>query len=302
MMDLSQKIVEEIRFTSKEDLFNFFLYEKNPYLKNDYIFRGHGSEKYELIPSVLRENCQYEYWKWIAKVPLPVSNTEFHQHQLEIVLLQEFYRVSNRYGLEIPISSLFDSSPQTPGIINLFHIKRITKWIPPELYDLACLAQHYSVPTRLLDWSFDFMTALFFAVMDGLKNYNENDNIVVWALENSLEYMRPDMPLKYLVPHYSGNPNIKAQTGILTLWETVLDNNHKNPRPLVIKPLNTLIAEYFESSTNIGSLPIFYKFIIPHNQLESILKVLNNIGYNEAKIFPGYEGVVKYMQNRRYRA
>jgi hypothetical protein len=299
-MDLSQKIVEEIKFDSHKDLFSYFLYDSNPFLR-DYIFRGIGTEKHELIPSALRENCQQELWTWIARQTPPKIDAEFEQHQLEINLLQKFYRTANKYGLKIPASSLFDNNPRIPGIMNLFHNTRTTKWIPQELFDLACLAQHYSVPTRLLDWSFDFMTALFFAVMDGLKHYNETDNAVVWALSDDLEYMRPDIPLKYIVPHYSGNPNIHAQSGILTLWQMKLANDNKNLSPINRKSLDVLITEYFKTSTQISSSPIFYKFIIPHGQLRLTLKVLNNMGYNEARIFPGYEGVVKYMQNKKFR-
>lgn len=40
-----------------------------------------------------------------------------------------------------------------------------------------CIAQHYGVPTRILDWTTDAITALFFAVDNCLTGDNDQDDI-----------------------------------------------------------------------------------------------------------------------------
>ena len=52
-------------------------------------------------------------------------------------------------------------------------------WLPEDLYDITALAQHYGLPTRLLDWSFEINIAIFFAISELIKedSYNENDFI-----------------------------------------------------------------------------------------------------------------------------
>lgn len=48
--------------------------------------------------------------------------------------------------------------------------------------DLYFLAQHYRLPTRLLDWTTQLFTALFFAVFDDHGDYSEADGIL-YALD-----------------------------------------------------------------------------------------------------------------------
>ena len=49
-------------------------------------------------------------------------------------------------------------------------------------WDSYCLAQHYGLPTRLLDWTENFMTAMYFAY----TNYDSGKTPCVWILEPQL--------------------------------------------------------------------------------------------------------------------
>jgi hypothetical protein len=44
-----------------------------------------------------------------------------------------------------------------------------SKWIFDDLEELTALAQHYGIPTRMLDWTYDFDTALYFASINVAK-------------------------------------------------------------------------------------------------------------------------------------
>jgi len=113
-------------------------------------------------------------------------------------------------------------------------------------WDLMVLAQHHGVPTRLLDWTFNPLTALFFACENESV---DRKNGVVYALRTS-QNKEPDKPLSNVDP-FLGNkakaskysalyrhtpndiiPRILVQEGVFVWFknpaECLLKNKPKN--------------------------------------------------------------------------
>ncbi|MGZ3998127.1 MAG: FRG domain-containing protein, partial [Flavisolibacter sp.] len=246
-----------------------------------------------LIPSALREDRIREFYKYYQIVPDQHLSSETLQQQTEIHLLCEFYRLCNQQGLSLPVIPKYEAWVKHPETYSIVYLRPFKHWIPEEFYEIACLAQHYGVPTRLLDWSYDFITALFFAISD--KDPSDEQNIVLWCLKLENEFGR-HWPLKFLIPQYFDNPNSKAQSGILTLWETDLQN-FGSKMATDRRPLDKIITDfYYDNFANPETH--LYKIIIPHSQIKELTKTLNILSYNESKIFPGYHGVVSMMRNK----
>lgn len=296
---------------------NLTNYVKGEDSHNKYIFRGESSDKYKLIPSVLRDNRR-KLPGWPLNIPCHGTITdEWQMIQQEYEFLKEFFWESDYNGLHIPnvdrlrLKDKSDDLFSSPG-----------KWLPNDFFELAGLAQHYGVPTRLLDWSQDIFVALYFAVSGTLKlekqdspkdiekqnkessGTSEQDNqgqyMVLWALNATWIECLPQKPLKIIIPPYNSNPNLCAQKGLFTLWQIDKPLIEKGSHPLLpysqinITPLDELIEKEF------GSLHLsetfLYRIKISRSLARDLYIYLRSMSYDASKLFPGYYGVVKNMQ------
>ena len=62
---------------------------------------------------------------------------------------------------------------------------------PESVWHLLAIAQHYGLPTRLLDWSFSPLVATYFAVQDG----NTDHDAAIWAAD--YRQLHDDLPDHY---------------------------------------------------------------------------------------------------------
>jgi hypothetical protein len=171
-------------------------------------------------------------------------------------------------------------------------------------WDLLALAQHHGLPTRLLDWTENPLTALWFAFRKKKDNSGknngekkeENAHRYVWGFhveeedilkeeywqitENETEKHPFDQSiLKVFRPNHVTD-RITAQNG----WFTVHHFDEK------IKTGYELLYPNKKYRARL------YKFRIPETLRDNILSTLDTLGINDFSLFPDLDGLSNYLK------
>ena len=231
-------------------------------IRSPFIYRGLSDIAYELQTSLIRLGGPYE-------------SLEFH-------LLRNF----KKYAF----------NPQ---------ISRNTDW------DWLALAQHHGLPTRLLDWTYSPFAALHFATAN-IENYQIDG--VIWALK--YEGLGDYLPQRLRTKLESVGSN-SFTTGML---DSVYDNVQEltseseefvvpfEPPSLDARIVNQYAVFTFMSSPTAllndwleDKSEMYFRIRIPAEMKWEIRDKLDQLNINERVLFPGYEGLSKWLK-RHYAA
>lgn len=182
----------------------------------------------------------------------------------------------------------WDSYEQT--IIRLFQREAIASLTrePTNITDWMVLAQHHGVPTRLLDWSFSALAALYFAVedprlgIDGVVWAYSPSNYLMLPFETYRELNEIDDTWLYLPRHE--DQRMAAQSGCITI----------HPLPEGNEP-------FAPFGPTPGESWAWTKFTIPHGLKQELLFQLDDMGINAHSIYPDLDGLGREIRQRIYR-
>lgn len=316
----------------------YFINKNNVINKNamfnckDFVFRGVKKRNYELIPSFHRWFKGTDDYKFKYNASLDGRKDKekiifvwFLLHEFN--LLRLFYKKCNHNGLHIPVNIDIQSYFSDTYIDASNFIEIIgDKWLPDEFLEFVALAQHYGIPTRMLDWTYNINIAAYFAC-----NSNDTcDDYAIYALNRSIstrikyeqEILNIEpMPLQFITPRYSDNPNIYAQEGVLTTWQLNVSKNNKdvkaylsdidtdenNLKQLILRYCSSEKFRKLQKSDNWDRIkpdvikePMIYKFIFPKDDRKNTIDLLKRIGYSTGRLFPGYKGCADEVMEGDY--
>ncbi len=186
---------------------------------------------------------------------------------------------------------------------------------------MFALAQHYGIPTRLLDWTRTPLTAAYFACVGVVRDQAEGkatpDKFAIWALSrtNVENINRPDdgMPESLrvkvdgdftiaivTVPTVS-NPNLRAQQGLFTLVEHFPDSQDPDrPQPFsgfdATPPLDELIRDRVQAN----QLPVLWKWSLPSSEAGELLRLLAMENVTGATVFHGHDAVMRGIREEEW--
>jgi hypothetical protein len=167
------------------------------------------------------------------------------------------------------------------------------------------LAQHYGVPTRLLDWTEKASVAAYFAARGavGMKPTEKGD-LIVWGINQRYILERwnvEDVEVLLVSAPRVSNPNLRAQAGLFTLSQTTgFDKSGPTVTPLDQVLLGAALADVETSSYLIQHLPVVRKVTLSRDHASELLRLLYSHGVDAATICPGLAGVVQSLNEKRH--
>ncbi|MCJ7446804.1 MAG: FRG domain-containing protein [Bacteroidales bacterium] len=150
-------------------------------------------------------------------------------------------------------------------------------------WDWLVYAQHFGMKTRLLDWTSNPLTALWFACSNEFKKNNDS---FVYILKNAdtflLDKQKESSPFnrtktRVLKPTLN-NDRIIAQAG----WFTAHKYSKGSER-------------FVDLRTNIDINTSITELTIPKNIKSDVLENLNVFGINSQTLFPEISGICKHL-------
>ena len=248
-----------------------------------FIYRGHGNHtEYKLIPGIFR-------WKQLSTESYLTEYSQFEHN-----ILYDFISEACRFMPSISVDN-------------------IPEWLE--------IAQHFGVPTRLLDFTQNPLVALYFACSD-LQNveasvciinetaYNKvffGENTLVSAAKSQYfvskiitdevvrqNYLSHDdlMYIQYpwIYKPYYLEERMNMQSSVFMLWGAKRQELTGFMQP-----------EYWMSNENNPKNKesgIICHILIPGNKKTEIIEQLNLCGINEKFIYPGLDGVGRFIKKK----
>ena len=325
---------EDIEVCSDIDDFIFRLTTLSKMVTNGdnyrYIYRGVADINHKLVPSALREkdvdsSSYNKLWSVYESIEGTVSdeskNNEVVQRRAELYIIQKFYQYAEYAGLSLPTIAnhgmreelLHGNGLELQMAIfgTNFNSKIPVQWPPKELYSIMSLAQHYGLPTRLLDWSRNPFVAAYFAASGAIQRLKNGDNpkslLCIYAsIANIFEVYghydfstNPEIkiyPARLIQPPSAENPNLLAQQGIFSV--VINDEKIANEQANIMtdrRELSDILLEANTQNTLKSILPEsrFFTIYLPISKAPKLLLRLKQLGFSANKIYDGYIGAVK---------
>jgi hypothetical protein len=307
------------------------------------IWRGVGNAAHTLMPLALREQA-IETLEGVARIDadgvdflsrdIPQQlQPQFQRMYREWCALQLFVRAANTQALPLPLADDIVALMQVPSdeafvtfMLGKSLFDEIHNWPPKELWSALALAQHYGMPTRMLDWTVDPLIAAYFAARSAVKrickatslSHVNDEHMVVW-FANGLALRRTSLFTSYpsnvalvtphaadprcvihiITPPYAGNPNLAAQKGTFTLATGPALVTAPTERLAHDDVFQHIIARIGDVETRrlvlnvpASSRVIFTRFLLSLREAPGLLKILARRGYDANRLFPGYGGSV----------
>jgi hypothetical protein len=270
-----------------------------------WVFRGVGdADNWTLLPHAWRPigegNKLTPLIETIHALNLDMDGEEtdnfrklFEWEAAEKEALNQFAMHTNNSGFRVSSAAL--SPNESPIKIGSIHTWTNNTSFPNT--ETVSLAQHHGIPTRLLDWTRNPITAAYFSASP-LFRPKDSKAIAVWALDATKIVNDDGTPKKFSQtqcllhePNRGENKFLHAQNGVLTELKNTYEFFKQNDRW-------PSLEEVFSVDTNVVTEPILKGHFLKSDHVPRLLKLLDRDGVTLSQLMPTMDNVAREVASK----
>lgn len=303
--DISLKSPRELIdcFLDEIDLAPRSLFDVSERLTSGYLFRGQARKDWSLIPSVHRTTDALKNY-----TPQPpsqnISEKSDRRNYLgkyihaELRAVQLFLESADKVGINTPLdyNSLALHQKIFEDLNSGQEIELNSEFPAPQFLISMAMAQHYGIPTRLLDWTESPLIAAYFAAEQASTlagSDQEKSEFSIICLSTQL--LRKVSSIKYVSTPRAGNHFLRAQRGAFTLIKNANQHFLENGK---WPSIEDAVANERNPEIQYTRSPLI-RFSLPADEADNLLRLLYRLDVSKLTVMPSLENAAGHLAYKR---